>query len=59
MNAGEQKGYLYNQYCDPDVLRAQQIGKVFFFFQMLCTFRYKDMVRLCYFTVLQDCVTDY
>lgn len=33
MNAGEQKGYLYNQCCDPDVLRAQQIGKIFFFFE--------------------------
>lgn len=31
MNAGEQKGYLYNQCCDPNVLRAQQIGKILFF----------------------------
>jgi len=30
MNAGEQKGYIYNQCCDPDVLRAQWIRKIFF-----------------------------
>lgn len=34
MNASEQKGYLYNHSCDPDVLRAQWIRKIFFL-QML------------------------
>lgn len=46
MNAGEQKGYLYNHCCDPDVLRAQWIRKIFFSSQMVYPFRNKGMVRL-------------